>query len=71
LADSSQERSRPRRRADSIEHGIGLGIEEYFKDLFTGLRVVRERSVCEPESGVIMHTTDAVDDAAAVQGPEA
>jgi hypothetical protein len=60
----------PRRRADSIHNLVRLGIHEHLEEFLARLRVVRERSVAEAEASRIIEAADAVEDTAAVQGPE-
>jgi len=57
--------------ADSVHHIVGLGIDEDLEQLLARLRVVRQRSVGEAESSITIRTADAVENTAAVQGPEA
>jgi hypothetical protein len=67
FANPRQRDLRPRGRADSVHHLIGLRIEKHFEKLLTGLRVVRQRSVGEAKSSVIIQTADVVENTAAVQ----
>jgi len=64
LADSRQRGSWPRGRADSVHHLVGPGIDEHLEELLASFRVVRQRSVREAESGVIIQTPDGVEDTA-------
>src|SRR5688572_10156957 len=70
LADSRQRGLWPGFRPDSIHDGIRLRIDEHLEELFTCLRVVRQRSVGEAKPGDIIQAADTVENTATVQGPE-
>ncbi len=51
-------------------HLLRPRIDEYLEELFTSLRVVRQRSVGEAKPGVIIRAADTVENTATVQRPE-
>jgi len=64
LADLRQRGLRPGNRVESIHDVVRQRVDTHLEELFTGLRVIRQRSVCKAEPGGIVQRTDRVENAA-------
>jgi hypothetical protein len=70
LAESGERSLWPRGCPNSIHNVLRPRVDEDLEELLAALGVVRQRSICEAKPRDITRASDAVEDAATVQGPK-